>query len=1208
MKFYKNKCLKMNEKVHYKMYKSGKLWLIAGITTFGLGVGGTLVKADSKAGKIQIQKKLSTSDNIRDKELLNDNVNMRTLSDSVQNYSQEQSFSQQFNNGKLSSVPVKTGAIKAGTDHTGALQLTYFNGRTGESNLVNQYGGTRGRSTWGEVSNARGSEPIFMAPNFSIKKGNGEVWSWVFHEGDLSTSSPFIAGINNDWKTADKGTNWRIWSIEQGPTTGMVADPQNPAINTTINMKFSGDFTFGTDKTYTLDFNLVLKPNGSTVDYGFTVRNVTALVNPGVSANDATLPGFWFGSQYDTMLGNNDYVPLYYTGANQGVYLKHGGYKLKFNFTSKDAPTGWGAGRWRREYSSVGIDNPSAAGQRGLNAPKDSVAYSGGDSALYMVWKAQDFADGDSRSANYQASISSETAVLPEIKLDKDQDNYTGGPYRISGKVTYKNPQDSGRPLKYFYQIDREAPVEFQGPQHQDENEHPFEFTIPAGQMEIGNEHSVSVYAVDSFGSSSETKFIKLTAHAELKTKSSEYFVGDKFDKFSCFDGGERVDGTPITSTDISDVKVKNAAGQEVNLNDVTNVAGKYSVTYTYSYGSGDKGGSISATGEVNVYAADDPRHGADFSLRDKIYYVGDSFNADNGFVSGRKNGTTPMVASDLTHTITNEIDGRTIADNEATQAIGDYQVHYKYFYGNNHQFIEKLSNVKVIDAKHITINYVDEAGEPIDERYLSGVSDAMKKGDHFGPFGSEFNITPAPRLDNAYEFVKAEQNPDSPAPIPNNKLVFGESNQAVNLVYRGVSIGDNDANAVTVHHYLKDRNGRETTTPVPGMQDIHLGGRVGQKLDFRLTDPEQKAPEGYELAPGQTDQSWILRPDQGKVINFYYKGKEASNIKVHFVNARNNKEVFVDQPVGHTGEELDLQGSSSYIASVLGKSQLFGYHYAYNDELNGKTQPTNPTYTTNSQDVTVYIAGGPVSSRDPREGAVVIHHYLEGTTTPVPGLGDENGNTYRSGYVGDEITIAPTDPEHQAPNGYTIVPNQETVNWTLRIDQGKEITYYYTPNETNNIKVHFVNAKNNKEVLVDQPVGHTGEELNLKVDSDYIKGQFENNAQLKGYHYASGNELNGKSQPNNPKYTTENQDVTVYVAGDEVDGKDFNKGAVIVHHYLEGTTTPVPGLGDANGNTYKSGLVGDEVTIAPTDPEHQAPNGYTIVPNQETVNWTLRI
>ncbi|MCO6530105.1 KxYKxGKxW signal peptide domain-containing protein, partial [Lactobacillus sp.] len=1187
MKFNKDKCLGMDKKVHYKMYKAGKMWLVAGIATFGFGlsmsVGAADVKAVSKSDISLVQGNKGLNDIDLSQGLLK-NVNKKTLSDSIENYSQEPSFSQQFSDQKLSEAPVKTGAIKAGKDRTGNLQLTYFNGRSGANDLVSQVGSSRG---WGEV-HPRGQNPFFMAPNFSIRKGDGSIWSWVYRDGSLDTSTPFFAGINNDWKTADHGSNWRIWSIEQGPTPGMIVDPNDSKINSQITVKFTGDFKFNTENTYTLDFTMTLKPNGSNVDYGLSVRNVTSIVNPGISGADATLPGFWFGSQYDTMMGS-DSVPLFFTGSNQGLYLKYGGYKLKFNYTSKDAPTGWGAGRYAQTFASVGINSPSDAGQKGLNAAKDTVAFDGGDSGLYMVWKPQDLTNGDSRNASYQASISSETAVLPVVKLDKPEDNYTGGPYTVSGKASYQDTDISSRPLKYYYIVDDSAPVEFEGPQDQDTAEHPFSFTIPAGKMEIGNEHQISVYAVDNYGVSGETQFMKLTAHAEIKTKESSYFVGDKFDKFSSFDGGEKVDGTAIARDDITDVQVKDASGRVVNdLDHITDAPGTYTVIYTYRYGSGEKGGSVSATGTINVYSPDDPNHGADFILRDRTYYVGDPFNADDSFVSGRKNGSEPMIASDLMHAIKNEL-GVEVSDADVTRVAGNYEVTYKYPYGNNGQTIEKKIVIRIIEAKHITLNYIDDAGNPIDARFLTGVTDSMKKGDHTGRYGSEFNITPAQTLDNAYNFVRAEQVPGqgvAPVPIPNNKLVFGESDQVVNLVYQGAPIADDASNAVTVHHYLKDVNGNETTTTVPGMSDTHRGGRVGQKLEFKLTDPEQVAADGYELVAGQSDQSWVLRPDQGKEITFYYKAKKQDNITIDFVDAKTGDVISSQKPGGthYTGDELDL-GSRDVTSKVPA-----GYHVAEGNELNGHTQPSNPKYTTQDQRHQVFIVGDKVE--DNATNAVTVHHYLKDTTTTVPGMSD----THRGGRVGDVLEFNLTDPEQQAPAGYQLAEGQQNQSWKLKHDEGKTIVFYYEAKTQDNITIEFVDASTGETVIAKKPGGthHTGEELDL--NSTDVTSKIP-----AGYHIAKGSELNGNTQPSNPKYTTEDQTTKVFIIGDKI--ADDATNAVTVHHYLKDTTTPVPGMNDI----HKGGRVGQKLEFKLTDREQQAPNGYELSAGQTDQTWTLK-
>ncbi|MGL5884663.1 MAG: hypothetical protein ACRCY2_01325, partial [Bombilactobacillus sp.] len=505
----------------------------------------------------------------------------------------EESFSQKFNNQQISTVPVKTGYINAGTDQTGKLQLMYFNGISNGTDLKKQIGGR----TWGEIKSSI-NKPLFFAPNFSIKMGNGTVWSWVYSGGDLTTSAPFFAGINNDWNTADPGKNWKFWEISQS------SDP----LNSIITLKFTGDFTFQTSKTYTLDFTITLKPNGNMVDYNLAIRNVTALVNPSISAEDAKLPNFWFGSQYDTMLGDNDRVPMYYSGNNQGLYLENGGYKLLFNYTSKNAPTGWGAGRWNSTYKSVGINSPQDAGQKSSNAPAGQVAYSGGDSGLYMVWKGQDLANGDSREGNYQASISSSTAILPKLTINnQNPDNYIGKDYTVNGTVTYPVNDNNALPLKYYYIVDSQDPVEFNGPNINGTSPQNYSFTIPKEKMAPGDEHSISVYAVDAYGSVSNTQFLKLTANAELNTIDKTYYTGDQFMPFANFAGGVSVTGEALNSSDITQTEIKDATGQvipQINWDSITTSPGTYTITYTYKYGSGKegtKGGEVSQSATIKV-------------------------------------------------------------------------------------------------------------------------------------------------------------------------------------------------------------------------------------------------------------------------------------------------------------------------------------------------------------------------------------------------------------------------------------------------------------------------------------------------------------------------------------------------------------------------------------------------------------------------------
>ncbi|BDR57531.1 lectin-like domain-containing protein [Xylocopilactobacillus apis] len=411
----------------------------------------------------------------------------------------------------------------------------------------------------------------------------------------------------------------------------------------------------------------------------------------------------------------------------------------------------------------------------------------------------------------------------------------------------------------------------------------------------------------------------------------------------------------------------------------------------------------------------------------------------------------------------------------------------------------------------------------------------------------------------------------------------YGPTGQDIKVYLAGDKVENSAENAVKIHHYIQG-----TTKTVPGMSDTLKGGFVGDTITVSPKDDDQKAPKGYTIVPGQETVKWELKANEGKEIIFYYTADEQTNLTVHFVNAKNDNEVTTDNPAGKTGDTLNLSAAGDYLKDKMPK----GYHYATGDELNGKAQPENPEYKATPQDVTVYIAGDKVENN--AANGIKIHHYLQGTTTTVPGMSD----TLKGGFVGDTITVSPEDNDQKAPDGYTIVPGQETVKWDLKANEGKEIIFYYTANELSNLTVHFVNAKNDNEVTHDNPAGKTGDTLNLSAAGDYLKDKMP-----KGYHYATGDELNGKTQPENPEYKATPQDVTVYIAGDKVADDGTADNGIKIHHYLQGTTKTVPGMSD----TFKGGLVGDTLTISPEDDDQTAPDGYTIVPGQETVKWELK-
>ncbi|MGL5885949.1 MAG: MucBP domain-containing protein, partial [Bombilactobacillus sp.] len=448
----------------------------------------------------------------------------------------------------------------------------------------------------------------------------------------------------------------------------------------------------------------------------------------------------------------------------------------------------------------------------------------------------------------------------------------------------------------------------------------------------------------------------------------------------------------------------------------------------------------------------------------------------------------------------------------------GEYSVNYSYTpkgYGNvDLKTVSTKATVRVINRKYVKLKYVDQSGNVIDTKYLAGVPEAMSSGQHSGAYGSQFTLNPSETLTlnnkSYYKFKEAKLGTSTIDLNTNKNLTFGDNDQEVTLVYEGAESASTDQNALTVHYYLKG-----TTQKLK--DDRKVGGRIGQEITLGKDADDQKAPTGYTMDTEQTDQKYTFKPEDGGEVAFYYTADPQKNITVNFVNAKTNQtleETYV--PEGHhTGDDLDLSDpdrtdSQSELKNHLPK----GYHYAKGDELNGNTQPGNVKYTSSAQTVTVYVAGNKVAAND--TNALTVHYYLKGTTQKL------KEDRKVGGQVGVETTIKKDADDQKAPAGYTMDAEQTDQKYTFKPEGPGEVAFYYTANTQSNITVKFVNAKNGNEVKSDNPEGKTDDELDLQANGKYIQG-----AMPEGYHYATSEELNGKTQPDNVKYTPTPQTVT---------------------------------------------------------------------------------
>ncbi|BDR59701.1 lectin-like domain-containing protein [Xylocopilactobacillus apicola] len=501
-------------------------------------------------------------------------------------------------------------------------------------------------------------------------------------------------------------------------------------------------------------------------------------------------------------------------------------------------------------------------------------------------------------------------------------------------------------------------------------------------------------------------------------------------------------------------------------------------------------------------------------------------------------------------------------------------------------------------ELKNIQIDFTDINNLNNDKNGI--VDSVIPEGNHTG---DKLDISSV-KVPDGYHVASADElngtqlnQPDNPIYKPGTAIV------PVPVYVVGNDIAEGDNNAMVVHYYLKDKNSQDLkpaldkdNKPVEVKKDRRIGGKVGETINLLATESDQ-AVDGY-TAVNPSVSGTLKYGQKPTEVTFYYTADGKSNIQVDFVNINGAGKDIVGNitPQNHfTGDELDLSNDPEIKSAVPN-----GYLMATEEELTAKglTRPQNPTYGPQApkENPIVYVVGKETTASN----ALTVHHKIKGpnnTETNVPGMSDITMN----GRVGETIKVQPTAPIA----GYTLASESKETAYKFKPDSTGDITFYYTAKEQSNVTINFVNAKNGKTVKTDSPKGKTGDTLDLtSVGPDsYIKKTIP-----AGYHYATNGELNGNSQPDkNLEFSTTPQTQTVYVAGDVVDGTSHASSRVTIHHYLKGTATPVPGMGEVGtGNSYKGGIIGDNVTVSPDDPEQKAPAGYTIVPNQQPDTWEL--
>ena len=490
-------------------------------------------------------------------------------------------------------------------------------------------------------------------------------------------------------------------------------------------------------------------------------------------------------------------------------------------------------------------------------------------------------------------------------------------------------------------------------------------------------------------------------------------------------------------------------------------------------------------------------------------------------------------------------------------------------------------------NAGNVVVNYLEQG--------TNAVLDTQETLNGTGKLGTAF--TTVQKNINDYDFV-------SVSPAANGTFTSGT--QTVNYYYKRKDVGD------IVVKYVEQGSGTEldTQTVMSGAGKSGLGYTTTPKT---ITD--------YEVVSTTPANHTGTYPSSGTTTVVYeYRRKTAGDVVVKYVEQG-------------SGTELDTQT----VMSGAGKS---GLSYTtipktIADYEVVSTTPANHTGTYPATGTTTVV----YEYRRKNAGDVTVHHYEQGTTTPlVPDITMSGTGKLGTPYNTTEQTI---------PN-FTLVSTPANQNGTYTTGN-QVVTYYYKRNDAGNVVVNYLEQGTNAVLDTQETLNGTGKlgtafttvQKNIN-DYDFVSvspaanGTFTSGTQTVNYYYkrkdagnvlvhhyemgttnslAPDENINGAGNAGLP-YTTSPANIANYTVvnatpadhtgiypatGTTVVTYEYKRndaGDVVVHHYIDGTTTPlVP-------DTTMSGT--GKIGLPYTTTEHSIPNFTLVVqPTNKNGNYT---
>jgi len=353
-------------------------------------------------------------------------------------------------------------------------------------------------------------------------------------------------------------------------------------------------------------------------------------------------------------------------------------------------------------------------------------------------------------------------------------------------------------------------------------------------------------------------------------------------------------------------------------------------------------------------------------------------------------------------------------------------------------------------NAGNVVVNYLEQG--------TNTVLETQETLDGTNKLGSAF--TTVQKNINDYDFV-------SVSPAANGTFTTGT--QTVNYYYRRKNAGN------VVVNYLE-----QGTNAVLATQETLDGTN---KLGSAFTTI-QKNINDYDFVSVSPAASGTFTSGT-QTVNYYYKRKDVGDVVVKYVEQGSNTPL--DTPTTMSG---------------AGKS---GLTYT----TTPKTIPDYDLVVTPANHTGTYPATGTTTVvyeyRRKNAGNVIVHHYIDGTTTQlVPDV-----TLSGTGKLGTPYTTT----DHNIPN-YTLVAQPTNANGTFTTGN-QTVTYYYRRNDAGNVVVNYLEQGTNAVVANQENIDGTGQlglpfttvQKNIN-DFDFVSvspaanGTFASGTQIVNYYY----------------------------------------------------------------------------------------------------------